>query len=87
MATKHFNYMQRFRKELRRIGCSKTQSNKIVQKIRKNRDNDAYLEEGCEDKFSFHDMLCCAFVWDASPEGYEYWHSLYFTLVLGESNC
>ena len=76
MATIRFNYLQRFRITLRKIGYTKAEANKIVTKIRKNKDNDGCFEQSCEYERKFIDMLSGAFFWHQSPEGYDYWFDL-----------
>ena len=76
MATVRFNYLQRFRITLRKIGYTKAEANKIVTKIRKNKDNDGSFEHSCQHARNFTDMLCSAFFWYKSPEGADYWHDM-----------
>lgn len=80
MATVRFNYLQRFRIALRNIGYSKAGANKIMDKIRKYRDNDGYFERACEREFSFGNLVSSSFIWDESPEGHEYWSELFTRL-------
>ena len=87
MATKRFNYLQRFRVALRKIGYTKAEANRIVAKIRKNKDNegDGYFEHTCEVNRSFAGMLSDSFIWTTSLEGEAYWYDLYTTLrIMGE---
>ena len=76
MATKRFNYLQRFRITLRKIGYTKAEANKIVTKIRKNKDNDGSFERSCQLERNFTYMLGFSFIWDDSPEGHDYWCEL-----------
>lgn len=70
MATVRFSYLQRFRIALRKIGYTKAEANKVVAKIRKNKDNDGCFERACEYERKFNDMVGNAFYWRMSPEGY-----------------
>lgn len=76
MATKRFKYLQRFRQELRCVGFSKTGANKILRKIRKNKDNDGCFERACERARNFTYMLGISFVWSQTPQGQEYWSNI-----------
>ena len=78
-----FNYLQRFRIALRKIGYTKAEANKIVFKIRKNKDNDGCFEHACQHEREFTDMLGVAFFWCHSPEGSDYWHELHTRLEIG----
>ena len=80
MATVRFSYLQRFRVELRKIGYTKAEANKIMAKIRKYKDNDGYFERACERKFSFGNLISSSFIWYKSPEGHDYWDELYMRL-------
>ena len=80
MATVRFNYLQRFRVALRKIGYTKAEANKIMAKIRKYKDNDGYFERACERKFSFSNLVSGSFIWCKSPEGHVYWDELYLRL-------
>ena len=79
-----FNYLQRFRIALRKIGYTKAEANKIVFKIRKNKDNNGCFELACEDEYTFADMLGGAFIWYMSPEDHTYWKTLYTQLRIWE---
>ena len=63
MATVRFNYLQRFRIALRKIGYTKAEANKIVFKIRKNKDNDGCFERACEQGYDFSELIGCSFFW------------------------
>ena len=76
MATVRFNYLQRFRITLRKIGYTKAEANKVVAKIRKNKDNDGSFEHSCQHARNFTYMLSSAFFWHQSPEGHDYWSEL-----------
>ena len=80
MATIRFNYLQHFRIALRKIGYTKAEANKIVFKIRKNKDNYGCFELACEGEYTFADMLIGAFIWCMSPEDHNYWKTLYMQL-------
>ena len=84
MATVRFNYLQRFRITLRKIGYTKAEANKIVFKIRKNKDNNGCFELACGDEYTFADMLGGSFIWRESPEDYAYWETLYTQLRIWE---
>ena len=82
MATIRFNYLQRFRITLRKIGYTKAEANKIVAKIRKNKDNDGSFEHSCQHERNFTYMLGISFVWWESPEGDDYWRDLHTRLEI-----
>ena len=82
MATKRFNYLQRFRITLRKIGYTKAEANEIVVKILRNKDNEGCFEQSCEYELKFIDMLDGAFFWYQSPEGYDYWFDLHMRLKI-----
>ena len=82
MTTKRFKYLQRFRQELRCVGFSKAGADKIVQKIRKNKDNDGCFERACEQDYTFSELLGCSFFWHETPEGQDFWYNLHTTLEL-----
>ena len=82
MATKRFNYLQRFRVALRKIGYTKAEANEIVVKIRRNKDNDVCFEQLGQYERKFTDMLGGAFFWYRSPEGGDYWHDLHTRLEI-----
>ena len=84
MATVRFNYLQRFRITLRKIGYTKTEANKIVTKIRRNEDNSGCFEHACQHARNFTYMLATAFFWNLSPEGYDYWCDLHTHLKIWE---
>ena len=79
-----FNYLQRFRITLRKIGYTKAEANKIVFKIRKNKDNTGCFEIACGHEYTFADMLDGAFIWNMSPEEHTYWRILYTQLRIWE---
>lgn len=85
MATRRFNYLQRFRVALRDIGYTKAEANEIVAKIRKNKDNDGCFERACEQDYEFSELIDCLFIWELSPEGYIYWDALHTRLVIWEN--
>ena len=80
MATVCFNYLQRFRITLRKIGYTKAEANKIVTKIRKNKDNDGSFEHSCQHARNFTYMLGISFAWSVSPEGEDYWREIFTRL-------
>ena len=80
MATVCFNYLQRFRITLRKIGYTKAEANKIVTKIRKNKDNDGSFEHSCQHARNFTYMLGISFAWSGSPEGNDYWREIFTRL-------
>ena len=82
MATVRFNYLQRFRQELRSVGFSKAEADKIVAKIRKNKDNDGCFERACRLEYNFAELVTCAFYWCDAPEGPDYWSDLHETLTI-----
>lgn len=86
MATKSFNYLQRFRQELRCIGFSKAGADKVVQKIRKNKDNDGCFERACRLNYSFCEMVGSAFYWYMTPEGSDFWYDIHESLRIRSIN-
>ena len=86
MATVRFSYLQRFRITLRKIGYTKAEANKIVVKIRKNKDNDGSFEHSCQHARNFTYMLGSAFFWRQSPEGDDYWCDLHTHLKIWENS-
>lgn len=82
MATKRFNYLQRFRVALRDIGYTKAEANEIVVKIRRNKDNDGCFERACEQDYDFSELIGCSFFWFESLEGDTYWYDLHTRLKI-----
>lgn len=82
MATKRFNYLQRFRVALRNIGYTKAEANKILAKVRRNKDNDGCFERACEQDYDFSELVGCSFFWFESSEGDTYWYDLHTRLKI-----